>query len=192
MAHCLPDSPIISKFFQIFIQVIFIFIFLTIFFFTYVQEVEKNSFKLQMNLVVDDMASDLNIKSLIPYNKKDIVQIVINGSLDVAKTNSIKKSKNEDQNIEDNNTHIKTQAYKWLGISIGIMLLSILFIYMLGYCIPIQIHGKEALIVVFFVAFTEFIFLTVITKKYWSVDPGQIRQHIGKSIQKYIKNKQLI
>jgi ascorbate-specific PTS system EIIC-type component UlaA len=56
-----------------------------------------------------------------------------------------------------------------------------------GHCVPFQLHAKEVITVVFFVAITEIIFLNVITKKYWSVNPSQVRRQLGESMKRWIK-----
>jgi hypothetical protein len=60
------------------------FIFLTIFFFTYVGEVEKDAFKLQMNIVVDDLSDNINVRSFVPKGQEDTATIIMDGSLEVA------------------------------------------------------------------------------------------------------------
>lgn len=187
MVKCSKENSIVNKIFGIFLQVILIFVFLTVFFFSYVGNAEKESFKLQMNLVVDDLVPDLNIRSSIPPGQEDLATVILDGSLDLAKKNSMKNSETDDQNIKDQNNKIKGKAYLWLGIAVGVMLIVTIILVLLGKCIPYHIHLKEALIVVFFVAMTEFIFLTIITKKYWSVDPSEVRNQLGNSIQKWIQ-----
>ena len=76
--NCNFKNPIINKIYHIFLHVIFIFIFLTIFFFLYVGDAEKKSFKTQINLVVDDIMNDIDIKSFIVFsNSEDEVLILL-------------------------------------------------------------------------------------------------------------------
>lgn len=187
MVQCMSDNPIVNKSFYILLQVLFIFIFLTIFFFTYVHSIEKETFKTQMNIVVDDLALDMNIRPLVPKGQEDIATILLSESLDLARKNAEKSSASDDQKINDQNRHIRNKAFLWVGIATSVLLVIALGLYFTGHRVSFQIHIKEALIVVFFVAITELIFLTVITKKYWSVDPSQIRQKLGNDMQDYIK-----
>jgi hypothetical protein len=163
------------------------FIFLTIFFFTYVGDVEKDAFKLQMNIVVDDLSDDMNIRSFVPKGQEDTATIIMDGSLEVARRNAMRDAKKEDKKIDEQNSKIRNKAFLWLGISIGVLVIVIAFLALTGHCIPFHLHAKEALIVVFFVAITEIIFLNVITKKYWSVNPSQVRHQLGESMKKWIK-----
>lgn len=187
MVQCMPDNPIVNKSFYILLQVLFIFIFLTIFFFTYVHSTEKVAFKTQMNMVVDDLALDMNVRPLVPKGQEDIATILLFGSLDLARKNAEKSTASDDQKINEQNNQIMKKAFLWVGISTSVLLVIALGLYFTGHCLPFQIHIKEALIVVFFVAITELIFLIVITREYWSVDPSQIRQELGDAMQDYIK-----
>jgi len=187
MRECIPKNPIINKIFKLFLQVVLIFIFLTIFFFTYVDNVEKESFTTQMNIIVDDIVPDINIHEIVPPGQEDTAIFILDGSMEVARNNALNDSKEEDKYINDQNIAIRNKAFILLGIVLGILLLVSLILYLTKHCIPFQIHIQDALIVVIFVAITEMLFLTIITKNYWSVDPGQVRSQIGKSIQKWIK-----
>ena len=187
MVQCMPDNPIVNKTFYILLQVLFIFIFLTIFFFTYVNSTEKATFKTQMNIVIDDLVLDMNIRPLVPKGREDIATILLYGYLELVRKNAEKSSDADDQKINDQNRHIRNKAFLLVGIATSVLLVIALGLYFTGHCLPFQIHIKEALIIVFFVAITELIFLTVITKEYWSVDPSQIRQKLGNAIQDYIK-----
>ena len=185
--RCKPDNPIVNKIFYVLLQVLFIFVFLTIFFFTYVHYTEKASFKTQMNIVVDDLSLDMNVKPLVPKGQEDIATILISGALDLAKKNAMKSTAEDDKRIKEQNNKIMKKAFLWAGISIGVLLVIALSLYLSGHCLQFHIHIKDALIVVFFVAMTELTFLLVVTREYWSVDPSAVRQTLGDAIQDYIK-----
>ena len=190
MTKCLEENSTVNKIFGIFLQVTLIFVFLTIFFFSYVGNSEKDSFKLQMNIVVDDLAPDMDVRDWInpkTQDQKDIATAILEGSLELARKNSEKDDVSEDQAIKVQNKKIMDKAYLWMGIALGVMALAVIILVLMGKCVPFHIHLKEAAIVVFFVAMTELIFLTIITKKYWSVDPSQVRNQLGDSIQKWIQ-----
>jgi hypothetical protein len=74
-------------------------------------------------------------------------------------------------------------------IACTVLLIITVILVLSGYCIPFTIHMKDSFTVVFFVALTEFIFLFFITRNYWSVNPVVVRDEIGDSVQKYIKNR---
>jgi len=188
MISCKQDSPFLKKTFFILLQVLFTFIFLTVFFFTYVNHIEKETFKTQMNLIVDDITEDINIKPFIPPGKEDDASVIILGSLDFTEEYALKNSAEDDKRISDQNNKIKNKAILWVVIGSAVLLMLAVILVIARYCIPFHIHLKDAMIVVFFIALTEFIFLVVITRNYLSVDPFTVRQEIGNSIQEYIKN----
>lgn len=187
MMHCKSEDPIVNKIFYILLQVLFIFIFLTVFFFTYVYSTEKAAFKNQINIVVDDLSLDMNVRPLVPKGQEDVATVLISGALDLAKKDAIKSTEKDDEQIKEQNNQIIKKAFTWVGISSGVLLVIAILLYLSGRCLPFHIHIKEALIVVFFVALTELSFLLLITREYWSVDPSEIRQTLGNTIQDYIK-----
>lgn len=187
MMRCKPDNPIVNKIFYVLLQVLFIFVFLTIFFFTYVHYTEKAAFKTQMNIVVDDLSLDINVKPLVPKGQEDIATILISGALDLAKKKAMKSTSEDDERIKEQNNKIMKKAFLWVGISSGVLLVFALSLYLSGHCLQFHMHIKEALIVVFFVAMTELTFLLVVTREYWSVDPSVVRQTLGDAMQDYIK-----
>lgn len=189
MVECLTKSRIINKIFVIFLQIVLIFIFLTIFFFTYVGSVEKDTFKVQMNLIVDDLTTDINFSQFVPSGGEDVATVILDGSLEVARRNSLNDDKEKDDDISKQNTKIKNKAFLCVGISLIILLIIVAILSMTSHCIPFHIHAKEAFIVVFFVALTEIFFLNVITKNYLSIDPSNVRHQISESIHNWIKNK---
>lgn len=188
MSLCL-NSPLLNKGFGIFIQVIFIFIFLTIFFFTYVTSVEKETFKSQMDLLVDNIISDEDLKSIIPTDSPETESIFINGTLEYVKNKANNQVATDNEQIKNTNDRLEQKATKWLIAIVGILVVIILSIYVMGFCVPFHIHGKNALYSVFFVALTELAFLLLITKNYWSVNPDDVRVKIGEAIKDYIKNR---
>ena len=188
--ECLQISKI-DGFFKIFIQVVLIFIFLTIFFFTYVNKIEKDSFKLQMDILVDDMFKDLDGTNIVPEaNKQDVLNI-LNKTLDKQKTKVIEESKDSDDKINNSNKQITNNAFILVGVVCGVLSVTILITYLIGYCIPVHIHLRDAILSVFFVAMIELIFLSLVTKNYISIYPNSIKYKIGDSIQQYIINKKL-
>ena len=187
MDKCSPNSPIINKIFGIFLQVMLIFVFLTVFFFTYVGIVEKDAFKLQMNIVVDDLLNDINLRQYVPRGQEDMTTLVLDGSLEMARRNAISDTKKEDKQISDQNTSIRNKAFRWLGISLTILVTIIIILSFSGYCIPFHLHTKEAVIIVFVVAITEIFFLNIITKNYWSVNSSDVINQLGEYMKGWIK-----
>ena len=187
MVQDLPKRPFINIIFGLFLQVIFIFVCLTIFFFTYVNTIEKGSFKVQMNLVVDDLSTDINVRDFILPGQEDVATVILDGSMEVARRNSLSNTKEDDANLNIQNTKIKNKAFMLVGIAGGIFGIIMIILLLTKHNIPVYIHTQEAIVTVFFVIITELFFLNIITKNYWSVDPVQVRLRIGESIQKWIQ-----
>lgn len=187
MNNCHQESPIVNNIFFIFLQVILIFVFLCIFFFSYVINSEKKSFKSQINLIVDDLQPDFDVRSLVPLGKENLSTAVLYGTLDNIRKKSMKNFESEESQINKQNDAIKNKAYLLAGISILFLLIVIIILIMLGYCIPFHIHLKYSIIAVFFVALTELIFLNIFTSKYWSIDPIEVRHRLGNTIQNWIQ-----
>jgi hypothetical protein len=187
MSKCLPDSSITNRIFGIFLQVMLIFVFLTLFFFTYVGAVEKDAFKLQMNIVVDDLSDDMNVRQFVAPGQEDTATVIMDGSLEVARRHAMSETKKEDKKINDQNATIRNKALKFIAIAGGLLVVVVIILVSTGHCVPFHLHTKEALIVVFFVALTEILFLNIITKKYWSVNPSDVRHQLGESMKGWIK-----
>jgi uncharacterized membrane protein YidH (DUF202 family) len=192
MTKC-KQNIIINRIFGMGLQIFTMFIFLTVFFFTYVKLIEKQSFVNQINLVVDDLATDQDFNKLKPPegSTKDALLIVIDGSLDLAKQKSIKQSQKTDQNISKQNEKTLRKAVKWVIIAIILVIVIIITIKAFRVCLPISTHIKDSLVTLFFIALTEFLFLTIITSKYWSINRQQVRKDLGESIHKYISDNNL-
>ena len=178
-----------NNIFNILVQVIFIFIFLTIFFFTYVGQNEKESFKNQINLIIDDIANNVDISNIVSEKYKEPIFIVVNGSLDLAKKSYKKKSERIDNKIKIRNKKLIGDSLIWIFMAITFLIIISIIFYHTNLCIPFHMHLKDGLLGVFFIAITELLFLKMITDKYWSVDPIKIRQHIGDSIEKWNPKK---
>jgi maltodextrin utilization protein YvdJ len=77
------------------IQSCIVFIFLTIFFFSYVSSIEKDEFETQLETIIDDIYNQYQdkIKGLFPTDetKKDILKTTIYGIIDQSE-NTIEKS----------------------------------------------------------------------------------------------------
>lgn len=175
------------------IQVTFVFAFLTVFFFVYVQHVEKNEFVSQMNLIVDNITKDFEkdipdiIKEQSVDDKNDIT-IIINGIIDTLEEKIAIDAKNIINDTLEKNHQVKLKALKSLTFVISIVVIIIIILFLLGFCIPIQYQIKEAMLVVIFVGLTELIFLTIITQKYISASPNKVKKSFAQSIQNWINN----
>jgi hypothetical protein len=180
----------LNKAYMIILQILFIFVFLTVFFFTYVNTVEKETFQSQINMVIDSIfTDDINIQNI--YNN-DATTIALNGSLDLARKNAINSLQQESDNISSSNKTIENKSFMYVIIFIIVFVCLSGILYVSKQHIEFKEHTREALISVFFVGVTEYIFLTFITRQYYSVDPNQVKFKIGQSVQNYIKNNNKI
>ena len=175
--------------FAIIFQVIFIFTFLTLFFFLYVVKIEKEQFKSQINLIVDEIIKDNisgNINNIIPINE-EALSLVLYGILDTNEKKIIKNSQKTINDINEKNNKLKKKTFSILYIILGILISGSLLLIILKFCIPILYQIKEALWVVLFVALTEFIFLNFIASKYISADPYEIKRVLAQTVKEKIK-----
>ena len=108
----------------------------------------------------------INVRQFVAPGQEDTATVIIDGSLEVARRNAMSETKKEDKKINDQNATIRNKALKWVAIDGGLLVVVLIILASTGHCVPL-----EALIVVFFVALTEILFLDIITKKYWSVNP---------------------
>ena len=178
-------------------NVIFIFIFLCIFYFVYVVNVEQTEFKNQLNIIVDNLFDSVKTEyiNVVTYNKekekisKENMNILINGIIDTLEENITSKSKEAIDNINKYNSNIRLIIY----IIISALILSIILFFIIFKCYSqFYIIIKESLIVLIFIAMTELFFLNFISAKYISADPNQIKNSLGQAIHKYIIDNNLI
>lgn len=171
------------------IQVIFVFSFLVLFYFLYVIDVEKKDFQEQIDLLVDSLMLDIQgeLTNIISINSdkitKDDFKLLSYGIIDTLEEKITMNTKDMIQDVNNKNTAIKNNMFKILiGIIIGCIILLIFF-----QCYPIYTVLKESIITVLFIGLVELVFLTFISGKYISADPNKIKNLLGISIQKWIK-----
>jgi hypothetical protein len=190
MFECKKENVFITRGIAIFIQIALIFTFLTIFFFSYVNNVDKIQFNAQLNIIVDDIIHDFKYQNIYPPGiTQDTIIMILNGSLDLAKYKVYKTSKEVNTNIKENNKKIFNKSIMILGIVISLAILGIIIVRSIGYCLPLISHIKEAIIAVIATAITEYFFLQIITTRYISADPNDVRKHLAESIKQYIKKR---
>ena len=179
---------------SIFVQTMFVFGFLAIFYFLYVINIEQQNFTKQMNIIIDDLSKTIgnNLPNLIDIDKikKDPNQdydVIINGIIDTSEEKITKDSKDQINQIIQNNNKIKNSVFKIvLIIFIFIFILFIIFRKWL----PYYTITKESFITIIFIGITEFIFLNTISKKFISADPNKVKYTLGTAIHNWIlKNK---
>jgi hypothetical protein len=185
----LCNNNLIYNGLTVFIQVIFVFSFLVLFYFLYVIDVEKKDFQEQIDLLVDSLMTDLKSQSnnIISVNSKEMskedLELLIYGIIDTLEEKITMNTKNMIQNVNNNNSSIKNNMFK---ILIGIMVVCVILLIFFQ-CYPVYTILKESIITVFFIGLVELVFLTFISGKYISADPNKIKNLLGTSIQNWIK-----
>mgnify|MGYP000856141188 FL=1 len=186
---CKPTNKLITKGLSILFQVVFIFTFLTIFFFVYVVSIEKGEFKDQMNYVVDQIFDDNKytiLKNAENVSKDQIVGVV-SGVIDEIEFSSENSSKKSDDIVNDKNDEVRSSAFKILSVVLIILVVIVSILMVVGYCTNLHHNISESLWVILFVGLTELAFLQIVAKNYISADPNNVKRVIGSSIEKWIK-----
>lgn len=153
---------------NIIFQFILVSIFITLFFFTYVKNVEETIVKKQIS---DSITSLKNEPLLINYNFKNL-------NLQAPDLSS------EDTSVENSNKKLETDAFKYLlgicGIGIILVIIAIIIFKLnIKQMILISIPGLVV------VGITEFIFLNLFAKNYITLDPNMIKKGIIQGIINY-------
>jgi len=178
------------------IQVGFIFTFLTIFFFLYVQKVEKEEFKEQLNIILDYILEKyINDASVILDKQnvnKELEIVITNGIIDVLKEKIIISTEKSALDVIEKNREVKLKALKMLSLFIIISVVICIIILLAGFYIPLVSQIKEAMLVVIFVGLTEFSFLHIIAKKYILADPEKVKQKFSESVRKWLVDNKKI
>lgn len=153
---------------QIILNVTIISSFIGIFFFTYAATVEKQILEDQSKYISETMAD--KVKFFLPDNiKKEIANDLQEPDLS-----------KEDKDAEESNKKLRNKALVVLGILFIVGILATLTVSKIG---NIGFHiVKEAIIILLFVALTEFLFLNIITRNYKVADPNFVTKEMLKSI----------
>ena len=153
---------------QIILNVTIISSFIGIFFFTYAATVEKEIIEDQSKTIAVSMAN--KVKYFIPG---DVKQKIIN---DLQKPDL----SNEDKDVEKTNKDLRNKAFFVLGILFIVGILATIIVSKIG---NVGFHiVKEAIIILLFVALTEFLFLNIVTRNYKVADPNFVTSEMLKSI----------
>ena len=190
MATVCYQNKWITDGFALIFQVIFVFAFLTLFFFYYVATVEKEQFGTQLNLIVDNlMEGEVKdaLPGLIPKDADRLkVAAGITGVLDAVAFEASQSVAPDVKNVLDDNSHVRQSAIMTLGQIVSIFIALSIVVIFIGYCIPIKKQVIEAMWVVLFVGLTELVFLRVIAARYTSASPNEVRRNLGKSVETWV------
>lgn len=163
---------------KVLINVLFISVFISLFFFTYAAKIEEQVVKDQMEFLC------INITNMAKLGGKEINQEMIK------LINNINPPdlSEEDKKASDNNNNIMKHVIK-LGIGFSIFVSIIILGVYLKFGKKSYDLGEiitDNFVILLFIALTEFAFLTFIGSKFISIDPNKTKLSI---IQNLRKNK---
>jgi hypothetical protein len=178
---------------EIALQLVLIFTFLTVFYFTYVTSVEAKEFDTQIGVVVDNIydSAESEITDAIDKGKTTLDKYglisIIDGGLDATEQKVRDLSTKSDSDIRKTNKKIIKKSYMFLLITVGSILGILAILAFLGFYIVSKSILGRTLVAVFFVALTEFVFLQLIASRFIAADPYEVRRKFGKQINTWIK-----
>jgi hypothetical protein len=153
--------------------------FIGIFFFTYGKTIEENVVKQQSELVANYLAKDLS------------TFIDKNTAKKLASQLSPPDMSNADKEVELKNAELQSSAFNVLIlVAIGGLLFTIILAKY--YTLNLQSILKTNFIILLFVGFTEYIFLTYIGQNFISLDPNFVRLKILQALQKKMNEQELV
>jgi hypothetical protein len=160
---------------NILLHVIFITSFLVVFFFTYTSKVEGQIVELQSKNIVKDIVGD--VKLLLP---DDIIEEVNTDLLPYVNAPDMKE---EDEKVKEVNNALFSVVLKFIiaTFAIGMLVVFIISRYSkesFGFG-EIMMHN---IIILFFVALTEYVFLDYFVKNYVTIDSNYIKYVIFKTL----------
>jgi hypothetical protein len=164
---------------KILINTLFISVFLCIFFFTYAAYVEKNIIYYQMKFLSNSIKNDISVFGPIANN---------NFKLQIANL-QIDNMDKQDAQIKNDNKIILYKAIK--ANIIFTIFISVLVGILYSYSdknFKIKDIIIYNLVILFFIALTEFCFLTFFGSQFISIDPNEIKLSIIKNIQNIKSN----
>lgn len=163
---------------SIIFQVSFISVFSIIFYFLYVRKIERKKFNSELKLIMNDIRQD--IEDTIP---------------NIIKNNNSKSNNIIYEKIESEYNYIFLKKNKDLKLKVVILVIILICIPVTaiiltktkGFCILIKYEITKTFLLIIIVALTQLLFLHLISKKYISIDPDNIKKKISKTILNWIQ-----
>ena len=179
MKFCIKQNKYLVYIITVLLQVVLFFIFIVIFYFTYVKNVIKESFIDQINYVTDDLTKQITpfvifIPQKIKTDLIDKIDILIK---DIEKDKNNKNIDSENQNLENISMDVS------IALIAG-LLIFLIIISLANYCIYSSSLLTETILSLAFIALTEFSFLQLIAKNYKAADPNHVRYSIFSTLNK--------
>lgn len=169
---------------DIYIHVILLFIFLTLFFIFYVAKLSTDAFQHEIDHSVSTIVTDY-INKLKP-SEKNYVKIAIN-NLPIDKL--LKNYNKPSEYIQEHNWWVITLSIVFIITSISFL---VVLLYILNktcnYTLDIYTLFKEHSIIFVFIALIEYIFFTQIAAKYHPISSSELTNSIITSFQNYLNH----
>ena len=185
--RCNKINKALVYIFGIFSQITIIFTFLIIFYFNYVELVEKKTFLQQIDHVLDELVKPIRSQiydSTHPH--KHFFDNIIDALIVKIKADNANSNKATDKNNQ-NLAHISLNMV--LGC-IGGFLLYTLVVTLTKNCLPLKSIFIESIIALLFIALTEYLFLQIVVANYQSADPNYVKRTIAQTVQAFAEKQQ--
>ena len=181
---------------QSIVQSCIVFVFLTLFFYSYVSNIEREEFEIQLDKIVDDIFDQYHYKfeNMFPedVNKKMLLKTMIYGIINQSKIMIDEKTKDKNKEIDDNNRQFVLKSVYTVLIYIFLCFFILLVMYLNGYQVDIKGNIKESLFVLVFIFIIEIVFLNLIAKHYMSGNANYVTKTFTQKIIEYIDKNNLI
>ena len=175
------------------IQSTLVFIFLTIFFFTYVSSVEKEEFDAQLTIIVDDLFNQYHddIQRFIPKNPgmKVAYKTILYGIIDSSEDTIDQQTMHDKQEVIDDNKIVIRNSMVMIAIYSLCIIAVLCILSYYGCKIDIISNLKEGCFILLFIFLIEFLFLTVIARNYISGNADAVKKKIASSIIRYVDSR---
>lgn len=176
-------KTVYNHIFLVLLEVIIMFGFLTIFFFTYVSKVEAEQVKKQISGVVNDIMEELNVLlDTLPENQQVSLKQELLKKIDekLAALPPTRKSNPENQRIQG-------KGFRYLTI----FFIVLVFVGIIMSTLKVQYKWETILhygvLAVLVAGLVEFCFLQFIASRYVSLDGNEVLKLMGQKIQELSK-----
>ena len=151
-------------------------VFVGIFFFTYGAYVEHKSLEKQIDNIVGSLTRNIN-----PFIPDAVTNKIIT---EIPTASTIRSSmQTADSKAADNNSQVKKNAVEMLaGISIVGVGITAVLATIFPKIVNVKTLFKKNLTLLAFVAVVEFLFFTLVTENYLSVDPNVVKGYIVNAV----------
>lgn len=162
----MEDFNITKLFIQVIINVLLISLFLAIFYFTYVKNIENSIFKNNIKYLSNDISSTILLAGPETYS-------IIKTKIDNINIPNLSK---EDEEVTINNNHILTNA---INVNVIFVIVVALIVFLIYHYFDNSFNLKTIIIqnciILCFVGLTEISYLNYFISEYISIDPNKIK-----------------